>query len=287
MALHTRRELLAVVGAAGATLFGKRVLADLARPYSARVLEKKPVGYWRLNERSGLQAHDATVNGHTGSYKGGVALGQAGPIRSEPSFAVGLNGTTAYVEIPDSVSFSQATSGQGLTVEAWMRPDSLVFAGQTSQKYVHWLGKGEHDSFEWGFRFYSQDSPTRPNRISAYIWNATSPPHTQNEGAGAYFQDVLQTGAWIHVVACYDPGDASNPNAGVSLYKNGVLRENPPKSPGARYSTYNIQPSHGSAPLRLGTRDLGSFLTGGLDAVAIYPRVLSATEIMDNYMGAS
>jgi Concanavalin A-like lectin/glucanases superfamily len=287
VALHTRRELLAVIGAAGITLFGKRVLADSAGPYSARVLGKKPVGYWRLNEQSGLEAHDATMNGHTGSYKGGVLLGQTGPIRSEPTLAIGVNGTTAFVEIPDSAAFSQPTSGQGLTVEAWMRPDSLVFAGQTAQKYVHWLGKGERGAFEWGFRFYSQDSPTRPNRISAYIWNPTSAAHAQNEGAGAYFQDVLQPGVWIHIVACYDPGDASNPNAGVSIYKNGVLRENPSKSPGARYSSYNITPAHGSAPLRLGTRDLGSFLTGGLDAVAIYPRVLSAAEIMDNYLGAS
>ena len=43
---------------------------------------------------------------------------------------------------------------------------------------------------------------------------------------------------------------------------------------------------HGTAPLRLGTRDLASFLVGGLDEVAIYPRVLTAAEIMDNYQTA-
>jgi hypothetical protein len=43
---------------------------------------------------------------------------------------------------------------------------------------------------------------------------------------------------------------------------------------------------HGSAPVRLGTRDEGSFLAGGLDEVAIYPRVLSASEILDNFTGA-
>ena len=38
--------------------------------------------------------------------------------------------------------------------------------------------------------------------------------------------------------------------------------------------------------MRLGTRDLGSFLTGALDEVAIYPRVLTATEVAENHSAA-
>ncbi|HLJ83567.1 MAG TPA: LamG-like jellyroll fold domain-containing protein, partial [Candidatus Eremiobacteraceae bacterium] len=97
----------------------------------------------------------------------------------------------------------------------------------------------------------------------------------------------LTQGEWIHVVASYDPGDASDPGAGVSIYKNGVLRASPLTSRGARYASYDIHASHGRAPLRLGTRDLGSFFAGGLDEVAIYPRVLSAEEVADNFAGAA
>ena len=57
-------------------------------------------------------------------------------------------------------------------------------------------------------------------------------------------------------------------------------------SRGARYSSYEIHPRHGSAPLRLGTRDFGSFLAGDLGEVAIYPRVLSVRVIRDHYAGA-
>jgi hypothetical protein len=39
----------------------------------------------------------------------------------------------------------------------------------------------------------------------------------------------------------------------------------------------------GTAPVRLGTRDLRSFLTGGLDEVAIYPRRFTAAEVQENY----
>jgi hypothetical protein len=249
--------------------------------YQKRVLDKHPVAFWPLDETHGPVALDHAGGAHPGVYRGGVAFQQSGPPQIGHEGAVGLNGVNAFVEAADSDVFSQPTSGKGLSVEAWFRPDLLTFAGQTSEHYIHWLGKGQAGEYEWGFRFYSQNSP-RPNRVSAYIWNKTSPPGVQNEGAGAYFQDVLERGVWVHVVACFDPGDASDPGAGVWIYKNGVLRHGPLSSPGARYASYNIRPEHGSAPLRLGTRDQGSFLTGGLADVAIYPRVLTASEIGDN-----
>jgi hypothetical protein len=67
----------------------------------------------------------------------------------------------------------------------------------------------------------------------------------------------------------------------VSIYRNGVRQLGPPSS-GTLYRTFNISPAHGSAPVRLGARDnLTLTLAGGLDEVAIYPRVLTAAEILD------
>ena len=249
--------------------------------YPDVVLAKGPVGYWRLGEVAGPTAVDASGIGSDGVYFGNPTFGQPGAIANDPDTATGCNGPDSrdYVEIPDpdSAAFSQPTSGAGLTVEVWMRPDVLVFPGQTSDPYIHWLGKCMPGQCEWGLRFYSQDS-SRPNRISAYIWNPGG-----GEGAGAYFPDGLVPGEWIHIVACYEPGDQStDPPAGVHIYKNGVHRLGPP-SPGTLYKTFGIVPAHGTAPLRLGTRDFGSFLTGGLDEVAVYPRVLTADEVLENY----
>jgi hypothetical protein len=280
---HSRRDLLVRVGWAGLAALAPKGHAAAAA-YSRRVLAKQPVGYWRLDELSGPTAHDATANARDGTYHGSVVFKQVGPHRGDPGGAVGLNGVDSFVEVPDTAAFSQATSGHGLSVEAWCRPDVLQFPGQTGEHYVHWLGKGQAGEFEWGFRFYSKES-SRPNRISAYIWNSTSETGVKNEGAGAYFQDELQPGAWLHIVACFDPGDANNPLAGVSIYKNGVLRHGPASSRGTRYSSYDIHPRRGSAPVKLGTRDGGSFLAGGLCDVAIYPRCLSASEILDNFTG--
>lgn len=295
----TRRQFLkttAVGGAGLACIMGGPLVrtARASGQYSGAVLAKGPVGYWRLGERGGPNAFDASGNGYNGTYLGNPAFGQPGAIINDPDTAIGLNGPNSkdYVETPDpgNGAFSQKTSGMGLTVEVWMRPDVLTFQGQTSEIYIHWLGKCVSGSgqCEWGFRFYGQTSPSRPNRISAYIWNPEG-----GEGAGAYFQDALIQGQWIHIVAVYEPGDKdTDPPAGVRIYRDGVFRRGPSTSPGTLYKTFGIVPVPGTLPLRLGTRDASisaavSYLTGGLDEVAIYPRALTDPEILENYCAGS
>lgn len=195
-----RASVTAVLAAVGAKASPQAPAARHgAGTYEQRVLAKQPVGYWRFDDH-GQGARDLSGHAHLGAYHGGVAFDQPGPLHGEAAAAIDLDGIDGFVEVPDSVAFSQTSSGRGLSVEAWFRPDVLTFSGQTPQHYVHWLGKGEPGAFEWGFRFYSKESP-RPNRISAYIWNPSSEPGVRNEGAGAYFEDELRPGAWIHVVA--------------------------------------------------------------------------------------
>jgi hypothetical protein len=251
--------------------------------YERTVLASAPAAYWRLGESRGPVAYDATGHGNHGRYHGRPTFGQAGPIPLDPNRAIGLGGprTRSYVEIRDRETFSVATSGKGLTVELWMRPDVLDFHGEQADgrdNFIHWLGKGEKGRYEWAFRFYSRRAE-RPNRISAYVWNPDG-----KLGAGAYVEDRLTPGAWVYLVATFD--DPRKPNAGVRLYKNGAPSPHN-KSPGTLYKSYNITPRHGPAPVRLGTRDLRSFLTGGLDEVAIYPRVLGPEEILHHWRVAT
>jgi len=138
---QTRRQFAGAV-AALCVAAGPACRAGAASGYAQTVLAKRPVAYWRLGERSGPAASDASANGHDGTYRGNPTFGEPGAIANDPDGAVRLDGRHDYVEIPDSVHFSQPASGRGLTVEAWMRPDVLVFPGQTAQRYVHWLGKG-------------------------------------------------------------------------------------------------------------------------------------------------
>jgi hypothetical protein len=265
--------------------------------YSNVVLAKGPVGYWRLGEAAGPTAVDASGFGNNGTYNGNPTLGQPGAIVNDPNTAIGCKGATSmdYVEIPDpgagsQAVFSQPTSGLGLTVEVWMRPDALAFPAQPSGPdfYIHWLGKCVSGSgqCEWGLRFYNNASQERPNRISAYLWNPDG-----SEGAGAYIQDDLTNvvGQWMHIVAVYEPGDKDTPGAGVRIYRNGVKKHGPP-DPKTLYSAYGIVPVHSTLPVRLGTRDAATsgaaavgYLTGGLDEVAIYPYAFTDAQVMENY----
>ena len=244
--------------------------------YRKKILDAGPVGFWRLGEAKGPTAKDETKHAFHGVYHGKPIFGQPGAIH-DINTAVGFHDNNSYVEVPANKAFSQPTSGKGMTVEVWMRPDTLNFKGETDDPYVFWLGKGMPGQQEWALRFYTKNS-TRPNRISAYIFNKAG-----GLGAGAYFQDDIKPKQWIHVVATYDPGNKNNPKAGVSIYKNGVFRGGPGNQKGSLYSAYDIMPEAGTAPLRFGTRDLNSFLVGGLDEVAIYPRVLTTAEILDHY----
>jgi Concanavalin A-like lectin/glucanases superfamily len=282
----SRREFLAVTGTAGLAALGvtTRLDAAAASNYKKKVLAKKPVAYWRLGEARGPNALDSTGHGHKGTYHGAPAFGQPGAIKGDTNTAINLDGNHSYVEIPSHKDFSQPTSGKGLTVEVWFRPDVLVFQGETGDTrnpYIHWLAKGGPGQREWALRLYSRDAKDFPNRISAYIFNPAG-----DLGAGAHSVGTLTTGHWIHVVACFDPGNAdTRGNPGVRLYKNGSLQQGPPAR-GTRYNNppdWQIRPRRGTSPLRLGTRDVKRFFTGGLDEVAIYPRVLTPEEIRENY----
>src|SRR5262245_10438233 len=132
------------------------VLQEPQGSYHQAVLAAHPVAYWRLGERPGAPtAADATPHKHDGRYHRRPLLGQPGALARDRDTAMGLDGpkSKAYVEVPAAKAFSVATSGRGLSVELWLRPDALDFTGENQDPknaYIHWLGKGEPGEFEWG-----------------------------------------------------------------------------------------------------------------------------------------
>lgn len=171
-----------------------------------------------------------------------------------------FDGTSSYVEVRDDPAFSIDTNG-ALTIAAWMRPDTLTFPAIEGSGYVHWLGKGERGQHEWTFRIYSQDNTEgRENRISFYVFNPSG-----GLGIGSYFQDPLEAGQWIHVVGVAD-------GTKTHIYRDGRLRKS---------DVYHgkVSPRHGTAPVRIGTRDFASFFQGALGQVQVWSRALSASEV--------
>jgi hypothetical protein len=203
-----------------------------------------------------------------------------------------FNGLDNYVEIPSTVDYSIATTGE-LTIAAWIRPDTLNFSRSEGTGYVHWLGKGEGagdvGEQEWTFRIYNRDdtteNPPRPNRISFYTFNPEG-----GLGVGSYFQDMLRAGDWMLVVGA---ADATR----TTIYRDGRYRRcdtyrgpsdgrcpihfRPPPNNDLQLE---VIPVAGRSPLRLATRDLRSFFQGGVSRVRFWNRALSGDEVSALYV---
>jgi hypothetical protein len=168
--------------------------------------------------------------------------------------------------VPSSRDLS--LSSTGLTIAVWMRPDSLTFSktegSLASQQYVHWFGKGQDAQQEWTFRMYSLTQPgPRQNRISFYAFKSDG-----GRGCGSYFQDPIAPGQWLQVVGVVDQSASM-----VSIYKNGQWRHSD------SYASLAPAPQPGSAPLRIGSKDLTSYFQGAIGPIWIWNRPLSASEI--------
>lgn len=183
-----------------------------------------------------------------------------------------FSGDGDYVEIPSAPDLSVGASG--ITVSAWLKPDTLEFRKAEGSGYVYWMGKGQKGQYEWAARMYShtnRETPPRPNRISFYVFNLDG-----GLGQGSYYQGPVRNGEWIQITARESRGE-------TAIYRNGeYLRcdeHNGPAGHGCQAHPERIQPMPASAPLRLGTRDFKSFFQGGLAQVRIWNRALEAEEI--------
>lgn len=241
--------------------------ANEAVSYDITVMEDQPVGYWPL---ASTQSEDQTGKGHDGTFEGNPA----DTVMPNGDAAIAFNGIDQYFTIPDHDDLEVTSSGI-MTIEAWMRPDTLQFIHEQSSGYVHWMGKGESGQHSWAARMYSYtNSENRPNRISGYSFNLAG-----GLGAGSYFQDAVSVGEWIHYTLVINTVDVSSsfPTGYTKLYKNGVLRDQD------SLSGYNIIPGNGTAPIRIGTRDMASFFEGAVGKVALYNYELTEEQLLHHY----
>lgn len=230
--------------------------------YDEAVLADHPVAYFAMTSATGKpNERDLTGRGHDGRY-----FPTGAPRKTKMpngDWATVFDGFTQYLEVPSAPEFSIPPGG-ALTIEVWMRPDTLEFPSAQGG-YVHWAGKGERGRHEYVLRMYSKtNEANRPNRISGYVYNPQG-----GAGSGCFFEDKVRAREWVHVAVVISmeraPGE-------VRIFKNGELRGANP------LSQYNVVPRAGDAPLRIGTRDLVSFFKGAIGKFALYNRALSAAD---------
>jgi hypothetical protein len=115
------------------------------------------------------------------------------------------------------------------------------------------------------------ESPPRPNRISFYVFNPQG-----GLGVGSYVQVKVAKGHWMGVVGMADDKCTyfyeNGQNVRCSTYRGPAQGECEIQEQNGTQVVIDPQP--GSAALRLGTKDLGSFLEGGLSRVRLWNRTL-------------
>lgn len=242
--------------------------------YDRYVLSLAPAMYLTMRTPVAATEPDLSGNGHAGTYY---------PVNKLPSTvdlpngdpAAQFDGNGQYLEVPSAPSLSVTHTGC-LTVQAWVRPSTLQFPHEEGSGYVYILGKGSSGKQEYALRMYSyknSETPERPNRISAYVFNLAG-----GKGSGAYFQDKVQLGTWMMITFIIDdrPSPAW-PTGYVAIYKNDQLRGQ------VSISQFNVTPGSSDAPLCVATRQLDSFFQGAVGKVAVFDYVLSRQQIQGIY----
>lgn len=217
---------------------------DRIPSYSEAVLADNPVAYWRLGEKSGTQAVDASGNGHDGTYQGNPTLGVPGLLTGDPDTAVQFDGVDDHVEVPHSESFNL----QQLSLEAWVRPD-LSSNGGIIEKTIGGAVNTQYLLFQEGplWRFRIQ----KGEYVSVDV-NSNSP-----------------AGVRTHLVGTFDGTD-------LRLYVNGVLAGTL-NSPGAIHTgTGVLRIGYLNA--------LDFQFEGTIDEVALYAHALSPDRIRAHFV---
>jgi hypothetical protein len=253
--------------------------------YDQMILADGPVAYWAMNKLSSSEP-DLTGNNHTGTYHSGATTAATLP---NGDTAADFDGSSQYVSVPSSNVFSVPATGS-LTWEAWIRPDVLQFPNDTGG-YVDWMGKCQDygPTCEWEARMYSTtNSESRPNRMSAYIFNTSA-----GLGSAADWQpanNLIQPGTWYHIVGEYttttQPSDCQNASTYpgmIDIWVNGVKWNHGSHGQTGCMSQYNVVPTASTSPLNIGTMAMDAWFPGAIGKVAIYDKLLSAAQVTAHY----
>ena len=181
-----------------------------------------------------------SVGTNNGTYSAGVTRSQPGAI-GDGDTAVDLNGTSGFITAPDSPSLRL---GDGpFTLEAWVNRPTLgtTFPGDQEQVF---------DKNDNGFQINIQNNVVFFDQAGV----GTIASATRAMGTG-----------WHQIVATKN-------GAAVKIYLDGV---------DVTGTVTNKTLSDGTAQLVLGARrgTTSAFLDGFLDDVAIYKKVLTATQV--------
>jgi hypothetical protein len=247
-------DLSAAIAAAEGAL-ADEVVQPLQVEWEAALASRSPA------VTDGLAAHyelDGSFSDMSGGYRHGRTIG------GEPAFGAGRVGGAASFDGEAEVSFDGVGSSDGaepFSVAAWLRGRGKLPMA-VLQKMDGPGGRG----YEWGFDDVVLSGIQR--------WAARVTVVLASGGTGRSIQirtrERYRLGDWQHVAMTYD---GSGRAAGVRLYVNGAAAE-----------TEVVRdaldgPIASDAPLRVGSKTLGTPYNGQIDDLRVYRRALTASDV--------
>lgn len=218
--------------------------ANAPSVYSNTVISDGPTAYWRLDETGGTTAWDQIANAN-GAYMNSPTLNQPGALLSDPDPAAAFNGTSQYVRVPYAVGLNP----NAFSVEAWVNltGGAGAYRGVAASRF-----------YPKGWVLYASSG----NQWSFWVNNGTG----MSSATGSA---VIKLNTWYHLVGTYD-------GTVIRLYVNGVQVAS---TSDAAFTANATQ------PLAIAQSEPGSnfWLPGAIDDPAVYPTVLTATQVQNHY----
>ena len=266
MAHHqvVRRRTLAAITALSVVFVASAAIPVRATPtarasanYSSTVLADGPVSYWRLGEQSGTTALDIGTGANNGTFTGGYTLGVNGAIVSDTNDAVGFNGSTGYVSVPDKANLDLTGD---MTLEMWAKPGLLNGTTQTV------LQKGTSASSAgtgWQYRI----SINSANHWKGIIFVGTTSYEIIDN------TDTLSTSRWDYL-ALVRSGST------LTFYVNG-------QSVGSAAVSGATNTTTGMLAFGRAGGYSNYYLNGSVDEVAIYSAALTVSQVQNHFTVAT
>ena len=222
--------------------------------YQSIVLADGPKAYWHLDETSGTNAADSSGNSHPGTYVNSPTLNQTSLVPTGEGASVTFaGGSSQYV----NCTGAQAYSTSGYSIEFWVKAPTGA-----SPTVVY----GEGNSGQ-GNTILQFTVPSAGHALGIFIRNDAGTTLLNASSVGSYFFNPV--GSAVHVVF-------TDNNGAWKLYVNGTLDNSGTYTP----STLTTNTAAIGALIRSTT---GSYITGTVDEVAVYSKVLSSTQVSNHY----
>jgi hypothetical protein len=222
------------------------------------------VGYWKLNEASGLTAADSSGQGYNGAVTGTVnwTTGKTGN-----GFQFDYTNGNDYIALPSNPALDNVQEGD-YTLAAWFKPLSTPpgTGNANNANYAILLKAG----FHCGLSYSHAQQFEFGHYLTGNVWHGTGT-----------WSNTYPPGSWHHVVAV-----VNRTSGAINLYLDNVLKGTDSFTPNTVAREYGAQPWYiGIADPSYST--WGWAAHGIADDVRIYNRALCPAEVQDVYQSGN